>query len=144
MRNGVTWVPAKDPTEACGSLQKPTETLRKPYGNPTEILRKSYGNPTEILERFSGKILRKSCGSLRKSYGSLRKLPQANSKNSGSSLKFFLRKRFLPYGSPAEALRKPYGSPTEGLFENRDYYGSFRSSLYIILHRCTPPVTNQS
>ena len=92
---------------ARGFLRK---ILRKPaeaYGNPTETLQKSYGNPTEILERFSGKILRKSYGSLRKSYGSLRKLPQTNSKNSGSSFKFFLRKRFLPYGSPVEALRSP-------------------------------------
>ena len=127
----ILWKILRKPAEACRSL-------RKPYGNPTETLRKSYGNSGEIQWQNPTEILRKSCGSLRKSYGSLRRLPQANSKNSRSSLKFFLRKRFLPYGSPAEALRKPCGSPTEGLFENQNYCGSFRRSLYIIFHRCTP------
>ena len=57
----------------------------------------------------------------------------ANSDKSGSSLKFILQKRFLSYGSPTEILRKT-------LFENQKFYKSYRRVLYIILHRCTPPV----
>ena len=101
LRNGVTWATTEGPPEACGSLWKPTETLRKPYRNPMEILRKfwrdsvakSYGNPTEILR----KPTEASAGKLKK----LRKLIEIFP----AETIFTLRK---PDGSPAEALRKAF------------------------------------
>ena len=93
-------VPTEDPTEAYGSLRKPTESLRK-----------SYGNPTEILERFSGEILRKTYGNPTETCGSFRMLPHASAKKLEK-----VRKLIESY--PAEAIftvRKPYGRPAEGI-----------------------------
>ena len=117
--------------------------MRKILRKPTETLRKPYGNPTEILERFSGKILRKSYGNPAEAYGNpteaygsfRRQIP----KTPEAHWNFSCGNDFYP----TEALLKPYGSPTEGLFENQNYCGSFRRSLYIILHRCTPPVCGE-
>ena len=84
----------RKPTEAYGSLRKPTESLRKSYGNFGEI---QWRNPTEIL---------------RKTYGNMRK------QHAEASTWKLEKVRNLIEFYPAEAIftmRKPYRSPAEGL-----------------------------